>query len=162
MTGTQSHEGIAGTLAAVEYLADLGRSGAVAESSLQRRGDVDGPRRAALLSAYRGIESYERGLLAELLAHLAAIPEIKIWGITDPARFEERVPTVCLTHRRFGAAEIARRLAAEGIFAWHGNYYALPLTEALNLEPAGAVRVGLLHYNTRGEVERLVECLRRL
>jgi selenocysteine lyase/cysteine desulfurase len=53
-------------------------------------------------------------------------------------------------------------LAARDIFAWHGNYYALPLTEALGVEPDGMVRVGLLHYNTAHEVARLVAALAEL
>jgi selenocysteine lyase/cysteine desulfurase len=53
-------------------------------------------------------------------------------------------------------------LAQRGIFVWHGNYYALPLTEELGLEPGGMVRIGLLHYNTAEEVDRLLEALREL
>jgi cysteine desulfurase family protein (TIGR01976 family) len=191
MTGTQSHESIAGTLAAIDYLADLGRSlqprprsrRTVREQAADFTGPIDrmdqtldagsenrGPgvdrsttfnrsRRAALLTAYRGIEAYERSLLTELLGQLAELPEIKVWGIVDPARLHERVPTVCFTHTRLSATEMARRLAADGIFVWHGNYYALSLTEALGLEPEGAVRAGLLHYNTRDEVRRLTDRL---
>jgi selenocysteine lyase/cysteine desulfurase len=55
--------------------------------------------------------------------------------------------------------EIAERLGERGIFVWHGNYYALPFTEALVLEPDGMVRVGLLHYNTANEVDRLCAAL---
>ena len=80
-------------------------------------------------------------------------------GITDPARLAERVPTVCCTHARLAPSEAGRWLAAEGIYVWHGNYYALPLTEALGLEPEGAIRVGLLHYNTADEVDRLLGAL---
>jgi selenocysteine lyase/cysteine desulfurase len=70
------------------------------------------------------------------------------------------VPTVSFTHRRLTPKEIAERLANQGIFVWHGNYYALPLTEALGLEPDGMVRIGLLHYNTADEVDRLLAALR--
>ncbi len=152
MTGTQNHEGIAGTLAAVEYLADLGRTLV-----------PDAPnRRAALEAAYRGIAAYERDLAAGLLVGLAEMPEVKVWGITDPARLDERVPTVAITHRRLAARELAEHLAAQGIFVWHGHFYALPVTEALGLEPEGLVRIGLLHYNTSGEVQRLLAALREL
>jgi cysteine desulfurase family protein (TIGR01976 family) len=152
MTGTQNHEGIAGTLAAVEYLADLGRTLAA---------DVP-DRRAALAAAFESIGAYERGLVAELLAGLAEMPEVTVWGITDPARFDRRVPTVGVTHRRLRPRELAEYLAARGIFVWHGNFYALPVTEALGLEPDGMVRIGLLHYNTREEVHRLLAALREL
>ena len=151
MTGTPNLECIAGTAAAVEYLAGLGRN-AGAETS----------RRAALLAAFARIEEYERALGGHLLARLAELKSIKVWGITDAARLKERVPTVSFTHSRLKAGEIAQRLGERGMFAWHGNYYALPLTEALGLEPHGMVRVGLLHYNTIGEVERLLACLREM
>jgi cysteine desulfurase family protein (TIGR01976 family) len=167
MTGTQNHEGIAGTLAAVEYLADIGRRcgcvGGPPRDSQPRQGEprpgAITERRVALRAAYQQIEHYERQLLARLLKGLREMPEITVHGITDPARLAERVPTVCFTHARHAPREIARRLAAEGIYVWHGNYYALPLTETLGLEPQGAVRVGLLHYNTAGEVDRLLVAL---
>ena len=74
----------------------------------------------------------------------------------------ERVPTVSITHRRLTAAELAKRLGERGIFAWHGNFYALEFSEALGLEPAGLVRLGLLHYNTPAEIERLLGVLREM
>ncbi|MFH1268312.1 MAG: cysteine desulfurase-like protein, partial [Planctomycetota bacterium] len=152
MTGTQNHECIAGAPAAVEYLADLGRW--LAPDAPDRRG--------ALRAAYRGIVAYERDLVAEILAGLAELPDVKVWGITDPERFDQRVPTVAVTHRRLAPAELAEYLASRGIFVWHGNFYALPLTEALGLEPEGLVRIGLLHYNMAEEVERLLAALREL
>ncbi|NQT38904.1 MAG: cysteine desulfurase-like protein [Planctomycetes bacterium] len=149
MTGTQSHEGIAGTLAAVEYLAALGRR------SMPEAAD----RRAALSAAYQCIAAYECELVARLLEGLASLPEVKVWGITDPARTAERVPTVGITHARLTPAELADYLGREGIYTWHGNFYALPLTDALGLEPEGMVRIGLLHYNTAEEVGRLLDAL---
>ncbi len=153
MTGTQSHEAIAGVLAAVEYLADLGRSLA---------GNDSLPRRAALREAYREISLYERGLCARLLAGLDQIPEIQIYGINAPERMEERFATVSFTHDRFTAEQMAEQLGRQGFFAWHGNYYALNLTETLGLEPGGMLRVGLVHYNTLTEVERFLEALHGL
>jgi selenocysteine lyase/cysteine desulfurase len=58
--------------------------------------------------------------------------------------------------------DVAQALANRGIFVWHGNFYALPLTEALGLEPEGLVRIGFLHYNTVEEVDHLLGELRRL
>ena len=150
MTGTQNHEGIAGALAAVDYLADLGRS--------IDSGATD--RRAALKTAYRAITAHERVLIEQLIDGLEQIPEIKIWGITDRSRLAERVPTLGITHARFKPIELARLLDQLGIFTWHGNFYALPLTDALGLEPDGMVRIGLLHYNTSEEVERLLHALK--
>src|SRR4051812_40904802 len=98
MTGTQSHEAIAGALAAVEYLADLGRTLA---------GNDSLPRRAALREAYREIGLYERALTGRLLSGLDQMPEIKVWGITDPQRSDERVATVSFTHDRFTAPKMA-------------------------------------------------------
>lgn len=149
MTGTQNHEGMAGTEAAIGYLADIGRS----------RGGQDLDRRAALLSAFEAIRAYERGLALRLLEGLSALPEVRVYGITAPQRVGERVPTVSFTHARKTPHEVARYLGQQGIFVWHGNYYALPLTETLGLEPEGMVRVGLMHYNTAGEVDRLLTAL---
>jgi cysteine desulfurase family protein (TIGR01976 family) len=152
MTGTQNHEGIAGVLAAIEYLADLGRRSAPSTTD----------RRTALAASYSDIGDYERQLSQQLLDGLLELPSVKIWGITDPARLHERVPTVSITHRSIPAPQLAEHLGDRGIFAWHGNFYALEFSEALGLEPAGLVRLGLLHYNTAEEVERLLSVLREL
>jgi cysteine desulfurase family protein (TIGR01976 family) len=149
MTGTQNHEGIAGTMAAIDYLADLGRSGTPDATD----------RRSALVAVYSIIEAYERGLATRMLEALGSLEEVRIWGITDPGRFDERVPTVAITHARRTPEEIASYLGEQGIFVWHGNYYALPLTEALGVEPEGMVRIGLLHYNTANEIDRLIDAL---
>jgi selenocysteine lyase/cysteine desulfurase len=152
MTGTQNHEGIAGTRAMIEYLADLGRSVAPDVST----------RRDALAAAFEAIGSYERNLLTYLMDQLAKLPSVTIWGITDPARFDQRLPTVSFTHAKMSPARLAEHLGDRNIFVWRGNYYALLLTETLGLEPDGTVRVGLLHYNTRQEVDRLIEALAEL
>ncbi|HEX5106598.1 MAG TPA: cysteine desulfurase-like protein [Pirellulaceae bacterium] len=153
MIGTQSHESIAGAAAAVEYLADIGR---------RITGNESLPRRGALREAYREIGLYERHLAGRLLAALEKMPDIKVWGITSLQRLEERVATIAFTHERFTAHEIAQQLGRQGFFTWHGNYYALNLTETLGLEPHGMLRVGLLHYNTESEVDRLLEALHGL
>ncbi len=150
MTGTQSHEGIAGAAAAVEYLADLGRHASGNESLV---------RRAALLAAFQHIVAYESELADMFLDGLAKLPKFKLWGIADRARHNQRVPTFCITHQDRHPQEIAQYLGQRGFFVWHGNYYALPLTEALGLEPEGAVRVGFLHYNTQEEVKGLLAAL---
>ena len=149
MTGTQNHEGIAGTLAAVEYLADLGRT----------FGPAGADRRSALDAAFHAIVGYEQHLVNRLITGLTDRPEITIWGIADFARKAERVPTLGITHSNLTPTELAQTLADQSIFVWHGNFYALPLTEALSLEPEGMVRIGLLHYNTEEEVDRLLSTL---
>ena len=147
MTGTQSHESIMGAQAAVDYLADL-------------QGGPD--RRAALRGTMAAIEQYEQELMQQLLSGVQPLEAYTLYGIIDPARQAERVPTLSLNHARLSPRELAIALDQRGIFAWHGNYYAQPVTEALGLEPEGAVRVGLLHYNTTGEVDRLLQALAEL
>ena len=148
MTGTQNHEGIMGAMAAVDYLASLTPNVA--------------NRRKALCQSMAAIEAYENELMAHLLDTLYTLPGYTFFGITDSGRLAERVPTLSFTHTRLRPQELAQRLDEAGIFAWHGNYYAQPVTEALGIEPEGAVRVGLLHYNTREEVDRLAGVLREL
>lgn len=145
--GTQNHEGIAGTLAAVDYLAGLGGGGA---------------RRPALERAFAAIVLHERALLERLLRGLAEQPDYRVWGIAEPARLAERVPTVSITHTRIGPDALAAALAARGIFVWSGNYYALELSQTLGREPEGMVRIGLLHYNTAAEIDRLLAALRSI
>ncbi len=147
MTGTQNHEGIAGTLAAIDYLAEIGGGGDL---------------RGALVAAYDAIASHERDLMASLIAGLGDLADVSVCGITDPARFSERVPTVSISHARRSPEQVANFLAERGIFVWNGNYYALEWSKRLGLEPDGMVRIGLLHYNTAAEVGRLLDALREL
>jgi cysteine desulfurase family protein (TIGR01976 family) len=143
MTGTQNHEGIAGVAAAIGYLEDLGRSLAPAAPS----------RRAALEAAYQGITRHERQLARRFLDGVGPLDAFRLWGTN---RLEERLPTFALTHRRRTPGELADQLGKRGIFTWHGNFYALSLTEALGLEPEGLLRIGLLHYNRLDEVDRVI------
>jgi selenocysteine lyase/cysteine desulfurase len=112
-----------------------------------------------LEAAFAAIVAYERTLADLLLDGLAAMPDVKIWGIRDRAQRACRVPTVAIRHKRFTPREMAQRLGAQGFFVWHGNFYALPLTESLGVEPDGLLRIGLLHYNTREEVERFLAAM---
>jgi cysteine desulfurase family protein (TIGR01976 family) len=150
-TGTQVHELIAGIGAAVEYIAELGRhsDGSVAT------------RREALAAAYRTTVAHERRLISRLIEGLQAIPGARIYGITDPKRFEERCSTLSLRLGNHNPTTIAAFLGERGIFTWDGNYYALNLTERLGVESQGGMlRIGLVHYNTMEEVERLLTALR--
>ena len=146
MTGTQSHESMAGTLAAIDHLSWIGR----------RISGSDIGRRDALRVAFTAIEEHEGVLCWRIIEGLQSIGGIKIWGITDPQRRSERAPTVSFTHDSMTAQEIGDALAERGIFVWVGNFYALELSEALELEPEGVLRVGVLHYNTSEEVERFL------
>ncbi len=153
MTGTQNFASLCGSRAAVDYLADLGRTLAN-DGSLQRR--------QALQIAYEAITIYEDQLCLRLLDGLAAIEDLKVHGITDINQLEDRVPTISITHPKLSASQIAFELGERGIFVWDGNYYALELTEQLNLEPEGMVRLGLVHYNTLEEVDRLLDALQEI
>lgn len=153
MTGTQNHECILGTRAAIEYIASIGRL--LSQNNLLHQ-------REALTASYAAIRQYERSLCDLLLDGLSELPEIKVWGITKPEDRKHRFSTVSITHSKHPSLELARKLAAAGVFVWHGNYYALPLTERIGVEPDGMVRIGLVHYNTREEVDYLLEQLRSL
>ena len=153
MTGTQSHEGMAGTRAAIDHIAWIGR---------EVSGNQGLGRREALKIAYTAIEEHERELCLTLIQGLSEIDGLKIWGITNPERIAERSPTVSFTHPKMTAGEIGSLLAERGIFVWAGNFYALELTEALGLEPEGVLRVGLLHYNSIEEVNFFLESVREI
>jgi len=148
-TGTPAFENIAGTLGALEYLAWLG--GATSAE------------RPALANAMEAIQGYERTLTLALLERLGGIPGVHIFGLTEPERIDERVPTVSFTVDGQTPRRVAERLAQAGIYVWDGNFYALAVTQRLGLEPRGGlVRVGLVHYNTLDEIERFEGVLRRV
>jgi len=150
-TGTQVQELIAGIYAAVEYIAELGR----------RCDPSAKDRRAVLLAAYRSTVAYERALVTKLIAGLLPIPGLQLFGITDPQRFGERCSTVSFRLRKGTPTDAAMFLGQRGIFTWDGNFYALNLTERLGVEKSGGVlRVGLVHYNTAEEVDRLLTALK--
>jgi cysteine desulfurase family protein (TIGR01976 family) len=159
-TGTQNHEGIAGTLAAVNYLAQIGE--------LYGQGYVDrfpgcSGRQLHLKTGLTVLREYDHVLSAAILDELETLPGVQIHGITDRGRLVERVPTVSFTWEGREPREIAAALGEQGIFVWDGNYYALAVTERLGLEgKGGMVRVGAVHYNTAQEIQRLGEVLRAL
>jgi len=148
MPGTPSFEAMAGTAAAIRYIASLS-------------GVIGAEGRDALVAAYRNIAGHEQALCRRLLAGLADLP-VTVYGLSDPDRVTDRAPTVAFTHARRSPAEVAAYLGERGVCVWHGNYYALELSTALGREPDGMVRVGLLHYNTDGEIDRLLSLLAEL
>jgi cysteine desulfurase family protein (TIGR01976 family) len=149
-TGTQLHELIAGIAAAVDYIAELGRR---CDPGAQDR-------RAALLAAYRATRQHEMALLSQLIPGLLAIPGLQFFGIADPKRFSDRCSTVSVRLTNHKPVEVAAFLGERGIFTWDGNYYALNLTERLGVEQTGGLlRIGLVHYNTAEEVDRLLSAL---
>jgi cysteine desulfurase family protein (TIGR01976 family) len=148
-TGTQNHEGFAGWVAAVGYLAGLGRGNG---------------RRAAVADAFeRAIVPWEAGLSERFLDGVRAIASVRLYGIDDTARIAERTPTFAIRVGDQHPAETAKSLAERGVFVWDGNYYALEIMERLGLEASGgAVRIGFCHYNTPDEVDRVLEELAAL
>jgi selenocysteine lyase/cysteine desulfurase len=152
MTGTQNHEGLAGVTAAIDYLASLGD-----DSSPQA------PRRERLRSAFAAIRGYETQLARRLLDGLAARSRFRVWGIAGHDRLGERVPTVSITLADRTPRQMAEHLAGREIYAWDGNMYALELTERLGLEERGGLlRLGMVHYNTFEEIDRLLTALDEL
>ncbi|HSO29998.1 MAG TPA: cysteine desulfurase-like protein [Candidatus Sulfomarinibacteraceae bacterium] len=153
-TGTGNFEGLAGSLAAIGYLEDVGRM-AGAPASATRRG--------RLVAAMAAIREVEMTLYRRLHDGLAAIPGVTLYGIVDAAAFDRRTPTAALNLQGTDAHTVAARLGADGIAVWDGDFYATGLVERLGLAPAGGlVRIGLTHYNTAAEVDRLIVSLRRI
>ena len=156
-TGTLNHEGLAGVAAAVDYLAQVGRDYG---NRLASELDNYKGRRKELKQAMGIIAAYERPLFTYLLSGLKKISVIKIYGILDEDAFDDRCPTLAFTREGQSPADIAKKLGDNGIFVWHGNYYALAVTEKLGVEDSGGmVRVGPAHYNTREEVDRFLSAI---
>ena len=152
-TGTQNHECMAGVTAAIDYIAEVGR---------HHSSEVH-TRREAIVAAYEVFQQHERELAAQLISGLLAIPGLTFYGITDPAKFDQRTPTVAIRMEGYTPRELAERLGERGIFTWDGNYYAINLAERLGVQQSGGMlRIGLAHYNTAEEVERLLAELRAL
>ena len=163
-TGTLNHEGIAGVTASINYLAGVGR-GYGNELDLKAAGIrvIYEGRRKELKLAMNTIVAYERPLFAYMLEEVQKTPGITVYGITNPEEFTERCPTLAFTRKGFTPQAIAAYLGNHGIFVWDGNYYAVSVTERLGLEGSGGmVRVGLAHYNTREEVDRMLGALREM
>jgi cysteine desulfurase family protein (TIGR01976 family) len=134
-TGTQSHEAVAGTVAAIDYLRSLG------EGSLDL--------------AFERIQAHEDALARRFLDGL---PDgVEVYGIRG---VEGRTPTFCFRVAGESPRRTAERLGREGLYVWDGDYYALEPIRALGLaDGGGAVRAGFLHYTSEDEVDRLLEAL---
>jgi cysteine desulfurase family protein (TIGR01976 family) len=141
-TGTLNHAALAGVKAAVEYIAAWGEG-----ETLRER----------IVSAMEGIAAYEHGLAAFYHAEAGQIPGVTVWG---PGFSELRAPTVSITIDGVHPTEAARRLGEKGLQVWDGHFYAVRAIEALGLaERGGVIRTGIVMYNTREEIERLLEAV---
>jgi cysteine desulfurase family protein (TIGR01976 family) len=154
-TGTLNFEGLAGTTAAIDFIADLGeRHAALVEDRLLA--GLKGRRRAVVAGMLAG-EVYEQPLAKWLREQLAAIPGVTLYG---PPEGSPRTSTVSFTLDGFLAGEAARTLGERGLFVWDGDFYAARLVELLGLaKRGGLIRVGLAPYTTQGELERLVKAI---
>ena len=141
---------MAGVTAAVDYIAELG--------SVYGRALFSASRREKLQAAWVEIERYEQMLLERLIGGLQVINRARIYGITKRSDWKSRMATVSIRKEGTTPQQLAAALAAENIFAWDGNCYALGLSEALGVEESGGLlRLGLVHYNTLDEID---QCLR--
>ncbi len=153
-TGTQNHEGLAGMAAAVDYLADVGRAS---------REPVDDTRRSAVTAAYDAIARHEQALSRRFLAGLGDLPQVRLWGVDDPARLDERTPTFAIRVGDQDPLKTATELGRRGIYVWDGHYYAITVMERLGLlDTGGAVRIGFCHYHSADDVDRVLEALAEL
>ncbi len=159
-TGTLNHECLAGLGATLAYLAGIGRDRIAADPTQAAQFPSLTGRRLELHVALAAMQAYERGLAQRLLAGLAALPGVHIYGLTGAADLARGVPTVALTIAGHTPRALAEGLGKRGVFTWDGNYYAIALMERLGLEASGgALRIGLAHYNTADEVDRIVAAL---
>ena len=182
--GTLNHECIAGITACVNYIAEIGHESYRERQEPCRDGRLGRPaseasqghpiaadagtcgtteRRRALETAYELMHEHESALMQRAIAGLQKIPGARIYGITDPTRFHERCATLAVRIENHSPLELATRLGERGFFTWDGNYYALNLTEHLDVEKSGGfLRIGLVHYNTPDEVDRLLAALQEI
>jgi cysteine desulfurase family protein (TIGR01976 family) len=148
-TGTQSHEALAGTIAAIDYIARVGGGGA--------------DRRAAVVAGFAAFDAHERTLARRFLEGIEELPGVRLYGIADPQRLAERTPTFAVRVGEQHPLETCAALADRGIFTWDGHYYAIEVFDRLGLlESGGAVRIGFCHYHTLEEVERVLAALAEL
>ena len=146
-TGTLSHEGMAGTLGAIEYLEQFGTG----ETRARR-----------IASAWGNLADYEHGITLKLIEGLKTFKGLTIRGITSANAMHRRVPTVSFTLDGHHPETLAKAFAKDNIFVWSGHNYAIePVSRMGLMEKGGVLRVGLAHYNTEGEVDALLSSLTR-
>lgn len=158
-TGTLSHEGMAGTLGAVEYLASFGGkpgSSAKTYAHMSERG-------AAVHRAFDVFTDWEHHLCNLLIAGLVPVKGLKIRGITSANAVHRRVPTVSFTLEGRTPQALAQAFAERNIFVWSGHNYAVePVTRMGLMDKGGVLRVGLAHYNTEAEVDGFIAALDKI
>ena len=153
--GTQNHEGIAGAAATVDFYASLVASGTGVPPV-----DLAGTKRRELLqTTFAGLRDHSSAQVKRLWLELANIKGVRLYG---PPPDVPRTPTVSFTIDQVASTECARRLAAKGLFASHGDFYAATVIERLGLQPEGLVRVGCACYTSDEEIDRLIEAVKEI
>jgi len=145
--GTQSHEGMAGIAASIDYFAWIG----------QEMAGVSENRRSQLVAAMEMLFDHEKQLAQRLITGLQSVSGVRVLGITDPEALNRRVPTVSFIRDDHAPDAIAKALAERNIFAWSGHNYALEVVKALEID--GAVRIGAVHYNSTDEIDTVLNAL---
>jgi cysteine desulfurase family protein (TIGR01976 family) len=160
-TGTQNHEAIAGLFGTLEYLEWLGTNfGKEYAAGFEKESQG---RTLKFRQAMAAIQAHEKTLARAMFETLRSVPGVTIYGPTDPARPDERVPTFAFRLESLAPRLIAEKLDEAGIYVWDGNYYALEVTRRLGVEDKGGmVRAGAVHYNTLEEIDRFGKALARL
>jgi len=162
-TGTQSGESLAGLCGTIRYLEWLGQTFPALPAgtySAEAAGDYRSTRSATLHAAMQAVRDYEKGLQGQMLSRLAELPAVRLYGNAFRTRLNRCTPTFAIRVGDRHPNEVARTLGEAGICVWDGHYYALNLTERLGVEDSGGmVRIGLVHYNTVEEIDRLYEVL---
>ena len=159
-TGTQSHEGMAGTTAAVNYFAWIGREYA---ETYQIENKYKNERTKFVHAALDYLFEYEKILTIDLIEGLQNIKNVQVQGITEKNALDRRLPTVSFSVSGLRPSRIAEGLAKENIFVWSGHSYALEVVKSLNLlDKGGVLRTGPVHYNTINEVHEFLEILDKL
>lgn len=159
-TGTQSHEGMAGTTAAVNYFAWIGREYA---ESYQIENKYKNERTKFVHAALDYLFEYEKILTIDLINGLQNIKNVQVQGITEKNALDRRLPTVSFSVSGLSPSRIAEGLAKENIFVWSGHSYALEVVKSLNLlDEGGVLRTGPVHYNTINEIHEFLEILDKL
>ncbi len=153
--GTPSYETWNALLACLDHWERIGEEFGAAELP-QYVG-----RRQRMKRGMMAVQTYERELVSALIDGLCAIPGVTLVGITDGARFDQRVPTVAMVKEGHAPDEIASYLADNNIYVWSGNYYAVEIMERIN-RPEGMVRIGIGQYNTIDEINKLLNLLELL
>jgi cysteine desulfurase family protein (TIGR01976 family) len=155
-TGTLNHEGIAGAAEAVQFVADWGLR--LAERDGHVPATLPGSRRERIVAALRVFAAYELQLTAYLVEELGRIEGIRIYG---PPKGHPRTSTVSFTVDRLTARTVSQYLDSRGLLVWDGDFFATRLVERLGAaERGGLVRVGIAPYNSKEEIDRLIDAMR--